>query len=127
MKFHEVVEKVQSENPGYIVLIRSGIFFVAVGKDAIMLNKLFNFKLICFKEKTCKCGIPVSSMKNYIPKFKQTGYSFLIYDYTDGVCKNIYRIDEKLHEEESSCMDCLKCNIKPKISIAQELKILEEM
>ncbi len=54
MKYLELVEKLQKENVGYIVLIKNGIFFVGVGKDAIILNEMLGLKLTCMKKGLCK-------------------------------------------------------------------------
>lgn len=35
MKFTEIVENLQEKNEGNIILVKNGIFFVAMGKDAI--------------------------------------------------------------------------------------------
>ena len=39
LKFYEIVKDLQDKNEGYLVLVRSGIFFVGVGKDAVILRK----------------------------------------------------------------------------------------
>ena len=39
MKMVEQMEKLQQQNFGTIILVKNGIFFVAIGKDAIMLHK----------------------------------------------------------------------------------------
>ena len=66
MKFVEEVEKLQEENPGYLVLVKSGIFFVAIGKDAITLNETLGLKLICMKKELCKVGFQVKNVEKYI-------------------------------------------------------------
>ena len=38
MKFVQEIEKLQKENEGSIILAKNGIFFVAIGKDAITLQ-----------------------------------------------------------------------------------------
>ena len=43
MKFYDVVEELQKDNKGYIVLVRCGIFFTAIGKDAVILQRFFLF------------------------------------------------------------------------------------
>ena len=42
MRFLEIVEKFQKleENKGKVLLARCGVFMVAIGKDAIFLNKV---------------------------------------------------------------------------------------
>ena len=80
-KFVEKVKRLQQKNPGKIVLIRSGIFFCGIGKDAVILNNLIKYKPICIQSGICKIGIPVSCFKQVIPKLVQTGYSYIVYDY----------------------------------------------
>ena len=44
MRFLEMVEKFQKleENKGKVLLVRCGVFMVAIGKDAIFLNNVLN-------------------------------------------------------------------------------------
>ncbi len=56
MKFVEEIEKLQKENQGYIVLVKNGIFFVAIGKDAIELNSKLGLKLTCMRQELCKAS-----------------------------------------------------------------------
>ena len=37
MKLSDEIEKLQEKNEGKIILIKSGIFFIAIGKDAVVL------------------------------------------------------------------------------------------
>ena len=46
MKFYEQVRKLQEENEGYVVLVRCGIFYNAVGKDAVFMQKQLEMNLI---------------------------------------------------------------------------------
>ena len=36
-KYYEIVKKLQHENKGKIVLVRNGIFYCAIGKDAVLM------------------------------------------------------------------------------------------
>ena len=47
MKYIDVLQKLQKENPEHIILMKNGIFFVAIGKDAIELNKQIGLQLTC--------------------------------------------------------------------------------
>ncbi len=40
MKFTNEIEKLQKKYAGTVILVKNGIFFVGVGKDAIILNRL---------------------------------------------------------------------------------------
>lgn len=57
MKYTDLLEKLQKENKEHIVLMQSGIFFVAIGKDAIELNRTVGLQLTCMKEGLCKARI----------------------------------------------------------------------
>ena len=66
MKFYDVVEELQKDNKGYIVLVRCGIFFTAIGKDAVILQSLFGLAPVCIKKNVCKCGFPVIKVNKFI-------------------------------------------------------------
>lgn len=102
MKFYDVVKELQKDNKGYIVLVRCGIFFTAIGKDAVILQSLFGLAPVCIKKNVCKCGFPVIKVNKFINKFKENGYSYVIYDYSkDGFgstgkqFKELLKIDGK--------------------------------
>ena len=96
MKFVEIVEKFQKleENKGKVLLVRCGVFMVAIGKDAIFLNKVLKLNVTCIKPGICKTGIPVSHTFQYTDLMESMGYSYVIYDY-DSKNKNFERKYEK--------------------------------
>ena len=51
---------------------------VAIGKDAIFLNKVLKLKVTCMKKQLCKVGIPVTYTLKYADILEEMG---LIYDY----------------------------------------------
>lgn len=89
MKYLELVKKLQnaSENEGHIVMMKSGIFFVGIGKDAVILNRLINLKLTCMKENLCKVGFQTRSIEKYMKKLQKLNKSFVIYDYDKSTRK----------------------------------------
>ena len=113
MKFSEKIEKIKSKEQfkGKIALVRCGIFIVAIGNDAILLNKLFGLKLTCFKENTCKVGVPVNSVLKYLDLIEEKGYGYVLYDYDKDakelVCK--YDFNGILNTEENTCKECRQC------------------
>lgn len=126
MKFMEIVEKLQKDNPGYVVLVRCGIFFNSIGKDAVFMQEKFGLGTICAKPNICKNGIAVSSIQKMLPILKESGYSYKIYDYekTTKQIKEICRIDGKLMQEERECTDCNKC-IQNKEPIKESISYLK--
>ena len=125
MKYIELIEKLQKENKNHIILMKNGIFFIAIGKDAIELNKLLDLQLTCMREGLCKVGFQIKSLEKYIQKLKNTKKSFLVYTY-DKNTKKEEKIFEYTNEpaiETRCCNDCKKCN-KRKLS---EEEIIERV
>ena len=81
MKYIDLLEKLKQENPGHIVLMQNGIFFVAIGKDALELNKMIGLQLTCMRPELCKVGFQIKSFEKYILKLKETKKSFIVYAY----------------------------------------------
>ena len=116
MKYLDLVEKLQKapENDGNIVMIKNGIFFVGVGKDAIILNNLLGLKLTCMKNELCKVGFQTRSIEKYVKKLQETNKSFVIYNYdrTKNQEYEIIRIKAEPVYEQNKCFNCESCNNK---------------
>lgn len=119
MKFLDIVKKIQNlpENEGYLVLVRCGIFFDAIGKDGVILAEQFGFNPICLKEKLCKCAIPVKNIDKFIKLAMEKKISIVIYEYQpNGINSDINQKYELLTriilcpiEEHRNCLDCKQC------------------
>ena len=83
MKFIDLLEQTKNleENKRKIVLAKCGTFFVAIGRDALILEQNVGLKLTCVRPKVCKIGIPANSIMKYIDILEMLDYSFAIYDY----------------------------------------------
>ena len=131
MKFLEIVRKLQKENKGYVILIRCGIFFATIGKDAVFMNKQFGSTPVCIQENLCKCGIPVNTFEKYIPKLRKSGYSYIIYDYDkSGEYKEVGRIEGKMIEETEEHLECETCWQKTNSTMRTldaSLKLIEDL
>ena len=77
MSFSKMLEILQERNEKKIVLIRLGMFYIATGRDAVLLHDKLNLKCICFTDNVCKGGIPVIAIDKYIEKLDKTGYGYL--------------------------------------------------
>lgn len=113
MKFSKRIEELKNkeENKGKIILVRCGIFIIAIGNDAILLNNLYGLKVTCFKENVCKIGIPVSFALKYLDLIEEKGYSYVLYDYGKDSKELIpqYTFDGKKNTEEKTCKQCKEC------------------
>ena len=63
-----LIEK--ENNEAKILLFKSGIFYVALDKDAIFLSNTFGFKLTNLNDNIKKCGFPCNSLDKYLKLFK---------------------------------------------------------
>lgn len=68
MKFYEFIENLQKRTPDKVVMVKNGAFFNSIGKDAIVLEKVLGFKRTCYARGLCKCGMPVSYVKENMEK-----------------------------------------------------------
>lgn len=113
MKFLEEVEKLQQEYKGYVVLVKCGIFFTAIGKDAVILHDKIGVHMICMKEKLCKGGVPLSGIKKCIQFMQEEKMSFVICEYDKnkiGQRINVVHVESnKIIEEERTCLNCETC------------------
>ena len=133
MKFLKIVEEIQNkkENIDYLILIHCGVFFYALGKDAVFLTEHFGLNNICITKNVCKCVIPVVKIDKFIQKLICKNISVAIYDYypqKQGRKKQyelLKRIVLSPVSENRKCLDCEKCswNFKQKNNSIEE-KIL---
>ena len=79
MTFSSKMDELQKKYPEDVILIKNGIFFVAVGRDALFLNEKLNLKCTCFGNEVCKVGFLVKSAEKYINNMKKMGISFRMY------------------------------------------------
>ena len=114
MKFVEMCERLQEDLRGTVILVKNGIFFVAVGKDAIFLNEKMGLKRTCMREKLCKVGFLVKSADKYMEKLKENNISFALYiiDKSKNAPEQIYRYIGEDHNEDRMCLDCKNCSMK---------------
>ena len=54
MSFSKMLEILQERNEKKIVLIRLGMFYIATGRDAVLLHDKLNLKCTCFTDNVCK-------------------------------------------------------------------------
>ena len=93
MGFSEMVEILQQRHKGVIVLCRNGNFYIAVGKDAIALNKKIGLKLTCMGPELCKAGFPVSAFEKYTKLLWDKKCNYMIYDFNNEKEELILKVE----------------------------------
>lgn len=109
--FSEKVRKLQQENEGILILVKNGIFYTAIGKDAVILNRILGNKTTCFGNGRCKCGIPASGMKRATDELKAKNIKTNIYVYNreNGMFDEKLFIEGDLVFEEKVNRGCDSC------------------
>lgn len=107
-----MIELLQLKDKGYIILVNSGSFYIARGKDAILLNRLFDLKVNCMEIEVCKVGFPTISLNKYIKLIEEKGYSYIVYNFDNEISKlNIlkkYR-GNKINDIKEEKLNCYMC------------------
>ena len=113
MTFSDKIFELQCKYPHDVILIKNGIFFVAVGKDALLLNEKLKLKCTCFGNEICKIGFLVKSAENYINNMKKIGISFRMYILNENkdeelIFKNEGNISNPYNTKSNKCNECNK-------------------
>ena len=64
----------------YVILFKSGSFYVSFDEDSLILNKVFNYKLLELKN-NIKAGFPLNSLDTVINKLKELSINYIIIEY----------------------------------------------
>ena len=111
MSFGTMMEILKKRNKGKILLVKLGAFYIAIENDAVLLHNKLDLKCLCYKNNTCKVGIPVNSIGKYIEKLNEIGYSYIIYDFLRDKqeLKVVAQKKLKNNKETEKNLNCLLC------------------
>lgn len=120
MGISTMLKLLQEKESGKIVLVNIGNFYVASGKDAVLLNKVLDLKLTCLEKGICKVGFPISALEKYTNKIEEKQYSYIVYRY---IAKEVKLEITKIHkaknkneitQEKANCLLCKGIKAYPK-------------
>lgn len=118
MSFCKMIELLQNKDKGKIILINSGAFYLARGKDAVLLHNILNLKVNCMETEICKVGFPKNSLEKYTKLIQEKGYSYIVYNFDNNTSKltilNKYD-GNKLNDIEDEKLNCYICSNTVKI------------
>lgn len=111
MSFSNMMGILQEKDKGKIVFVKSGVFYIAVGRDAVFLNKELGLKCVCFKKQVCKVGVPEGSIEKYLTKLDEKNIGYIVYDFDNKKEELLirYKKDGKYHNEMKTNKNCLEC------------------
>ena len=130
MTFSRMMEQMQYALNGKILFIECGAFYIARGKDAILVNKLIGLKLNCLGQGVCKVGFPKNAVEKYANLLKEKKYSFVIYkinEETQILEKVMDYKGEYLNELKDNSLDCTLCKAGEYSQENKYSKALEEL
>ena len=120
MGFSLMMELLQKENKGKIVICNLGSFYISIGRDAVLLNKILGIKVSCLKSEICKIGFPINSLEKYTGLMQQKRYSYIVYYFDQQkeelkILEDYQGINEnKLTDTNINCYICNKNILKYK-------------
>ena len=112
MSFSKMIELLQNKEKGKIILVNSGNFYIARGKDAVLLHNVINLKVNCLETEVCKVGFPLNSLEKYTKLIEEKQYSYIVYNYDSKLEKlNILKYYNgkylnEINEEKLNCYIC---------------------
>ena len=110
MKFSEKVRLLKKKVGNKILFVQNGNFYIAIGKDAVILHELLNLKCTCFIKYLCKVGVPIKRLDKYLRAIREKDISYIVYDNENGELKvkDEYEGENKkiTLQDNLGCEDC---------------------
>lgn len=75
----------------YVILFKSGSFYISFDEDCLILNKVFNYKILELKN-NIKAGFPLNSLDTVISKLKELNINYIIIE--DKNIKEKYEVED---------------------------------
>ena len=107
-----MLELLQNKDKGKIIIVSSGSFYIAIGKDAVLLHKEIGLKANCMEKEICKVGFPLNSLEKYTKLIEEKKYSYIVYNF-DSKIEKLEKIKEyqgkkenNIKEENLNCYIC---------------------
>ena len=112
MSFSKMIEFLQVKNKGKIVFVNAGNFYIAIGKDAVLLHEILDLKTSCMKIEICKVGFPIIALEKYSELLCKKNYSFIVYYFNKETNELETLIDyngKYKNEFDNSNINCYIC------------------
>ena len=94
-KIYSTYLDLKEKNSDTILLFKSGIFFIAIDKDADYLSNLLGLKLTNLNNTIKKCGFPCSSLDKYLRLFKACQLEIKIIETTEKTSYSLKEYEQK--------------------------------
>lgn len=71
--------KLKQEYMDYIILFKYGSFYICFNSDAMILNEIFNYKILEIGN-FIKCGFPLNSLNKIINELENKEINYLVFN-----------------------------------------------
>ena len=83
----EKYKELKLNHPKSIIFIKSGSFFITFNQDAIIINKILNYKIKKLNNDYIRVGFPISSINKVSEMLTRNEINYIIYE--DDIIDNI--------------------------------------
>lgn len=123
MKLYDMYLEKKKIFPLYLIMIQSGNFYEVYGEDALILNKIFNYKVKKVSG-SFRVGFPLIALNKVIKKLNELKINYFIVENCNlnrkKFNKNYYEIFKQDISQENSIIDELKSNEKENNNIRKK-------
>ena len=106
----------------YVILFKSGSFYISFDEDSIILNKLFNYNIINLKN-NIKIGFPLNSIDLVLRKLEKLRINYVIIDNKNIINQKEYE-DNNFSKFTSSVFEIISINSRIE-KIIEKLKSID--
>lgn len=111
MSYSQMLDILKEKHKEEILLINLGAFYIAIEEDAVLLNNKLKLKCTCFKQNSCKVGVPTNSLEKYLSKIEKLGYAYIVYNFNKEKeeLSVIKKFGGKKNKTKKKNINCLMC------------------
>ena len=124
-KLHKKYLELKQSYPTTIFLFKSGIFYIALDQDAILLSNKFDFKIVNLNKTIVKCGFPINRLEYYASLFNEYNLNFEIIDLDS--CSSLNYYDYTNNVKVKSIIDTLSKLDMNNITLKQSFDLLYKL
>lgn len=108
----------------YVILFKSGNFYIAFDEDSIILNKIFNYKIVDLKNNV-KNGFPISKLDIIINRLKDMNINYIIVENKSIINKYESEVNN-FFKYTSSVFEIISINNKIECIVDKLKKLIEK-
>ncbi len=101
----DLFRQLKLEYKNYLLLFKSGSFYISFDEDATIINNLFNYKLVKLKN-NIKSGFPVSMLEDNLKVIDENKINYIIIENKRIIDKKTYK-PNRFYQHISSVYDII--------------------